>query len=262
MTPDDALDAGAGERVAKVIARSGVCSRREAEDLIRQGRVAIDGREVAEMGVRVTPERRVTIDGEPLPAVEAARLYRYHKPKGVLTAARDPDGRRTLYDTLPPNLPRLMPVGRLDLNSEGLLLLTNDGALKRTLELPTTGWLRRYRARAYGRIDNAGLAVLKDGVTVEGVAYGPIMARLERQQGGNAWISLALREGKNREVRHVLEYLGLQVNRLIRTAYGPFQLGALDTRGIEEVPPKVLREQLGTKLAGGVVMPEPRRGRA
>ncbi|MCB1883170.1 MAG: rRNA pseudouridine synthase [Geminicoccaceae bacterium] len=245
-----------GERIAKVMARSGLCSRRDAEALIGAGRVAVDGRTLGEPGTRVLPGQKVTVDGTALPAAEPVRLFRYHKPLGVLTAARDPEGRRTIYDALPQGLPRLMPIGRLDINSEGLLLLTNDGALKRRLELPATGWLRRYRARAYGRIDDAGLKTLADGVTVDGVAYGPIQAKLDRQQGGNAWISLSLREGRNREVRRVLEHLGLQVNRLIRTAYGPFHLGALKDRGVEEVIPKVLKEQLGAKLLEGLAVPE------
>lgn len=238
--------APAGERVAKLIARAGLCSRREAETWIAAGRVAVDGMVLASPAMRVRAEQRVTVDGRPLPAVEPPRLFRYHKPKGVITAARDPEGRPTIYDTLPDGLPRLMPVGRLDLNSEGLLLLTNDGALKRRLELPATGWLRRYRVRAFGAVDDRRLKALAQGITIDGMAYGPIQARLDRMQGDNAWLTLSLREGKNREVRRVLEHLGLSVNRLIRTAYGPFQLGSLAKRAVEEVPPKVLREQLGT----------------
>jgi 23S rRNA pseudouridine2605 synthase len=241
-------DPAAGERIAKVIARAGLCSRREAEAWIAARRVALDGMVLTSPAVRVRPGQRVTIDGKPLPAAEATRLFRYHKPKGAVTAARDPEGRTTIYDTLPEGLPRLMPVGRLDINSEGLLLLTNDGALKRKLELPATGWLRRYRVRAFGEVDDRQLKALADGVTVEGVAYGPIQARLDRMQGGNAWLTVALREGKNREVRRVLEHIGLRVNRLIRVAYGPFQLGSLPKRSVEEVSPKVLREQLGALL--------------
>jgi 23S rRNA pseudouridine2605 synthase len=207
-------------------------------------------------GVRVRPGQRVTLDGKPLPTAEASRLFRYHKPKGVVTSTRDPDGRATIYDTFPEGLPRLMPVGRLDIASEGLLLLTNDGALKRRLELPATGWLRRYRARAFGEVDDRRLRALAEGATVDGVAYGPIQVKLERIQGDNVWLSVALREGKNREVRRVLEHVGLKVNRLIRTAYGPFQLGLLPRRAVEEVSPKVLREQLG-----GAAAPVPPRRR-
>jgi 23S rRNA pseudouridine2605 synthase len=244
-----------GERVAKLIARAGLCSRREAETWIAAGRVAVDGMVLASPAVRVRADQRVTVDGRPLPGIEPARLFRYHKPKGVVTAARDPEGRPTIYDTLPDGLPRLMPVGRLDLNSEGLLLLTNDGALKRRLELPATGWLRRYRVRAFGAVDDRRLKALAQGIAIDGMTYGPIQARLDRMQGDNAWLTLSLREGKNREVRRVLEHLGLSVNRLIRIAYGPFQLGTLAKRAVEEVPPKVLREQLGAPT-------RPRRERA
>lgn len=247
--------AKAGERLAKRIARAGLCSRREAEAWIQGGRVKVDGRLVTSPALDVMPEQTVLIDGKPLPEPEPTRLFRYHKPRGVLTTARDEADRPTIYDTLPPELPRLMPIGRLDLNSEGLLLLTNDGELKRRLELPATGWLRRYKVRAYGLVTDEQLAKLAKGVTVEGVAYGPIEARLERVQGDNVWLAMGLREGKNREVRRVLEHLGLKVNRLIRLAYGPFQLGSLPKRGIEEVPRKVLRDQLGS-AAGS---PPPRR---
>lgn len=244
----ETAEAQAGERIAKLIARAGLCSRRDAEALVAQRRVAVDGLVLDTPAVRVRPGQRVTVDGKPLPAVEPTRLFRYHKPKGVVTAARDIDGRPTIYDTLPEGLPRLMPVGRLDIASEGLLLLTNDGALKRKLELPATGWLRRYRARAFGEVDDRRLRELAEGVTVDGIAYGPIQAKLERMQGDNAWLGISLREGKNREVRRVLEHVGLKVNRLIRVAYGPFQLGHLPKRAVEEVSPKVLREQLGALL--------------
>lgn len=235
-----------GERIAKVIARSGLCSRREAEGLIAQGRVELDGVTVEEPGTRVLPGQKVTVDGELLAEAEPTRLWRFHKPKGLLTAARDPQGRLTIYDRLPPSLPRVMPVGRLDLNSEGLLLLTNDGGLKRRLELPATAWLRRYRVRVYGRVDEKALAQLSQGITIDGVSYGAIEARLDNQVGSNAWLTFRLREGKNREIRVICEYLGYRVNRLMRVAYGPFQLGALAEGEIEEVPAKVLGEQLGT----------------
>jgi len=235
-----------GERLAKRIARAGLCSRREAEAWIRAGRVAVDGQVVESPALDVTREQRITVDGRPLPEPEPTRLFRWHKPRGVVTSARDPEGRPTYVERLPPGLPRLMPIGRLDIDSEGLLLLTNDGELKRRLELPTTGWTRRYRVRAFGTVDEAALARLRDGLTVNGIAYGPIEARLDKVQGANVWLTVALKEGKNREVRRVLEHLGLKVNRLIRIAYGPFQLGNLAKNAIEEVPRKVLREQLGT----------------
>jgi 23S rRNA pseudouridine2605 synthase len=243
--PSSPRRAEAGERIAKRIARAGLCSRREAEAWIEAGRVSVDGKRLTSPALVVGPAARILIDGKPLPAAEPARLFRYHKPRGLLTAARDPDGRPTIYDRLPQELPRLMPVGRLDLNSEGLLLLTNDGELKRRLELPATGWLRRYRARVRGMVDAAKLNALAGGIRIEGVDYGPIRAALDRQQGENAWLSFSLAEGKNREVRRVCEHFGWPVSRLIRLAYGPFQLGHLPRGGVEEVPPKVLREQLG-----------------
>jgi 23S rRNA pseudouridine2605 synthase len=241
--------AGAPERVAKRIARSGLCSRRDAERLIAAGRVAVDGLVLASPAVTVTEANAVTVDGEPLPALEQPRLFRYHKPAGVLTAARDPEGRPTIYDRLPEDLPRLMPIGRLDMASEGLLLLTNDGALKRRLELPATGWLRRYRVRVHGRVDEARLKALEGGIEIDGFRYGPIQARLDRVQGSNAWLTVALREGKNREIRRVLEHFGWRVGRLIRLSFGPFQLGNLRVSAVEEVPAKVLREQLGGQPA-------------
>jgi 23S rRNA pseudouridine2605 synthase len=247
-----------GERVAKVIARAGVCSRREAERLIAEGRVALDGRTLATPAVLVEPGSVVTVDGEPIGAPERARLFRYHKPAGVLTTERDPQGRPTIYDTFPPDVPRLMPVGRLDFASEGLLLLTNDGAVKRHLELPATGWLRRYRVRVFGRPEPQDLARLAKGVNVEGVQYGPIEASIDSVKGSNAWLTVSLREGKNREIRRVMEHLGLQVNRLIRVAYGPFQLGDVPRGSAEEVPRKVLREQLGAVLDAGAARPRKR----
>ena len=237
------------ERVAKRIARSGLCSRREAERLVLDRRVEVDGVTIDSPALDVAAGQVVTVDGEPLPAAEPPRLFRFHKPKGVLTTERDPGGRATIYDRLPPGLPRLMPVGRLDYNSDGRLLLTNDGGLKRKLELPATGWLRRYRVRAHGRIDQPALDRLKAGIEVEGVRYGPIEARLERTQGANNWLTMGLREGRNREVRRVLNHLGLDVNRLIRVSFGPFQLGGLAEGGVEEVTGKVLREQLGRLVA-------------
>ena len=238
-------DAGAAERIAKRIARAGLCSRRDAERLIAEGRVEVDGRPLTSPAVSVAPEARILVDGEALPQPDAARLWRLHKPTGVLTAARDERGRRTIHDLLPPNLPRVMPVGRLDLNSEGLLLLTTDGGLKRRLELPATGWVRRYRVRVFGQVDPAALAGLAGGVTIEGLRYGPIQARLDSRSGANAWLTVSLQEGKNREVRRACQHLGLRVSRLIRIAFGPFQLGKLAPGAVDEVSPKVLREQLG-----------------
>jgi 23S rRNA pseudouridine2605 synthase len=242
MTTDTAK---AGERIAKRIARAGICSRREAERMIADGRVMLDGEPVTTPATLVTAASRILVDGEPVAAAETRRLWRYHKPNGLICTNRDPEGRQTVFDNLPPSLPRVMLVGRLDLTSEGLLLLTNDGALARWLELPTTGWTRRYRVRAYGRVEEAKLAGLARGVTIDGMKYGPVTAELESRQGANAWLKVTLREGKNREVRWVLEHLGFQVNRLIRTAYGPFQLGKLGEGEVEEISPKVLAEQVG-----------------
>lgn len=234
-----------GERIAKRLARAGVCSRRDAERLIAAGRVAIDGRVLDTPAHTVTAANIVTVDGKPVAAPEHTRLWRYHKPKGVLTTTRDPEGRPTVFERLPPELPRVVAVGRLDYSSEGLLLLTNDGALARRLELPATGWTRRYRVRVHGRVDPARLATLEHGLTIAGVRYEPIRAALDVQKGDNAWITLALKEGKNREVRRVMEHLGYPVTRLIRVAYGSFQLGALARGAVEEVPGKVLKDQLG-----------------
>ncbi len=237
------------ERVAKVIARAGLGSRREIEDWITEGRVAVNGTVLDTPAVTVTAADQIEVDGAPLPEKERTRLFLYHKPRGVVTTNRDPEGRTTLFEILPRGLPRLVSVGRLDLTSEGLLLLTNDGGLARVLELPETGWLRRYRVRAKGEIDQAKLDALLGGITVDGVAYGPIEATLDRAQGANAWLTVSLREGKNREVRNVLAALGMTVNRLIRVSYGPFQLGEVPEGGIEEVRTRILRDQIGEELA-------------
>jgi 23S rRNA pseudouridine2605 synthase len=245
---DAPVNLGAGEhkeRVAKLLSRAGVCSRRDAERWIAEGRVSVDGEVLTTPAVTVTTANDVRVDGKPLPAPERPRLWRYHKPAGLVTTHRDEKGRPTVFNALPKELPRLISIGRLDLNSEGLLLLTNDGALSRRLELPSTGWLRRYKVRVHGEVEPERLAALEKGVTIDRVAYGPIRADLERLQGSNAWIAMALREGKNREVRRVLEHLDLQVTRLIRLAYGPFQLGNLARGAVAEVPKKVLAEQLG-----------------
>jgi len=233
------------ERIAKRIARAGVASRRDAERLILFGRVKLNGETLTTPAVTVGPNDVILVDDQPLPDIQPARLWRYHKAKGVMTTHRDPEGRPTLFDALPPGMPRVISVGRLDYNSEGLILLTNDGGIARKMELPDTGWTRRYRVRVHGRVDPERLAELAKGVTVEGLRYGPIEAALDREQGTNAWITLALKEGKNREVRRVMEHLGLPVTRLIRVAYGPFQLGQLQPGEIDEVPKKVLRDQLG-----------------
>ena len=234
-----------GERIAKVIARAGLCSRRDAEAWIASGRVTVDGRVLTSPAATVTAASRIEVDGEALPAAAASRLFRYHKPRGEITTTRDPQDRTTVFDRLPGELGRLQAVGRLDINSEGLLLLTNDGALKRQLELPSSGWLRRYRVRAHGRVTAERLAALAKGVTVEGVDYGPVEATLDHQTGTNAWLTIGLREGKNREVRKICAHLGLSVNRLIRVAYGPFSLGKLPKRALEEVEPARLRRALG-----------------
>jgi 23S rRNA pseudouridine2605 synthase len=240
---------GAAERIAKVMARAGLCSRREAESWIAAGRVAINGNAIASPAVNVGPLDRVTVDGTALPARERTRLFLYHKPRGLLSTQVDPKGRATIFSALPKGLPRLVSVGRLDFNTEGLLLLTNDGGLARLLELPETGWLRRYRARAHGRVTRDRLEALKAGITVDGVRYGAIEASLDREQGANVWMTVAIREGKNREVRNVLEHLGLKVARLIRVSFGPFQLGEIKPGEIEEVRTRALREQLGDRLA-------------
>lgn len=237
------------ERIAKAIARAGLCSRRDAERWIAEGRVSLDGEILTSPAVTVTADSDIRVDGKKLPEPERPRLWRYHKPVDLVTTHRDEKGRPTVFGALPPGLPRLISVGRLDLNSEGLLLLTNDGELARRLELPATGWIRRYRVRVHGAVDPTRLAALASGITIEGVAYGPIRAALDRTQGSNAWLTLALQEGKNREVRRVLDHLGLPVTRLIRVAYGPFQLGHLGRGEVEEVPARVLREQLGTTFA-------------
>jgi len=223
------------QRIAKLLARAGVASRREIERMIAEGRIAVGGVKVEKPATLLTSLHGVTVDGKPVAEPAPARLFRYHKPAGLLTAERDPKGRATIYDRLPKGLPRLMPVGRLDLNTEGLLLLTTDGALKRQLELPATGVERSYRARVFGPVSQAQLERLIEGIAIDGIRYGPIDANLERRTGRNAWVEMRLKEGKNREVRRVLEHLGLQVSRLIRTAYGPFALGDLPAGAVDEV---------------------------
>lgn len=236
-------------RIAKAIARAGLCSRREAERWIEQGRVNVNGRVLTTPAFEVTAKDKVLVDGKPLPSAEPPRLWRYYKPRGLVTTHADPRGRPTVFESLPEGMPRVISVGRLDFNSEGLLLLTNDGALARHMELPSTGWLRRYRVRAHGRVSQQELDALKDGVEIEGVRYGPIEATLDSVQGGNAWLTMALREGKNREVRRILAHLGLEVNRLIRISYGPFQLLDLKPGEAESVKRRVIADQLGARIA-------------
>jgi 23S rRNA pseudouridine2605 synthase len=236
------------ERIAKVIARAGLCSRRDAEEWILAGRVAVNGAVIPSPALNVKPADTITVDGKPLPQRERTRLFLYYKPRGLVTTNSDPEGRPTIFGALPKNLPRLISVGRLDLNTEGLLLLTNDGGLARVLELPETGWLRRYRVRALGRVTQAALDDLRNGIEIDGVRYGAIEATLDREQGFNIWLTFAIREGKNREVRNVLEHLGLKVNRLIRLSFGPFQLGELKEAAVEEVKTRMLRDQLGERI--------------
>jgi 23S rRNA pseudouridine2605 synthase len=236
-------------RIAKALARAGLCSRREAERWIAQGRVSVNGEVLASPARDVGPSDRILVDGQELPALEPPRLWRYHKPKGLVTTHKDPEGRKTVFETLPAHLPRVVSVGRLDVSTEGLLLLTNDGALARHLELPATGWLRRYRVRAHGTITQEALDRLEGGVAINGVRYGPIEARLDKPQGSNVWLTIGLREGKNREVRTILEHLGLTVNRLIRISFGPFQLLDLEPGGVEPVRRRVLIDQLGQQVA-------------
>jgi 23S rRNA pseudouridine2605 synthase len=240
---------GRGERVAKVIARAGLASRREAEKWILEGRVKVNAQVIASPAVTVTSEDVVAVDGQALSRRDRTRLFLFHKPRGSLTSHRDPRGRRTIFDLLPKQLPRLISVGRLDLDTEGLMLLTNDGSLARVLELPSTGWLRRYRVRAHGRVTQQKLDALRDGITIDGTRYGSIEAILDRPQGTNIWMTFSIREGKNREVKNVLGHLGLAVNRLIRVSFGPFQLSDLAPGEIEEVRTRVLRDQLGARIA-------------
>ncbi|MBT4490686.1 MAG: rRNA pseudouridine synthase [Rhodospirillaceae bacterium] len=245
----DSVKPSDGERIAKRLARAGLCSRREAERWIVAGRVKVDGKVLETPACVVTAKSRIEVDGNALARAEPTKLWRHHKPKGLLTTNNDPEGRDTVFQHLPATLPRVVSVGRLDLNTEGLLLLTNDGALARHLELPSTGWRRRYRVRVHGNVDEKALARLADGVRIEGVSYGAIEAKLDSRQRGNAWLSLSLKEGKNREIRRVMEHMDLQVTRLIRLSYGPFQLGDLPRGEIAPVPRRILRDQLGAQAA-------------
>jgi 23S rRNA pseudouridine2605 synthase len=246
LTDDSTTDAApTGERIAKVIARAGICSRRDAERLIADGRVTLDGEPVTTPAIKITPFQVVAVDGKPLSEPEPARLWRYHKPSGLVTTHRDEKGRDTVFAALPKTLPRVVSVGRLDYNSEGLLLLTNDGELARRLELPAAGWVRKYRVRLFGKVSQADLEKLATGATIDGVKYGPVIADIERAKGMYSWAAISLKEGKNREVKRLMESLGLKVARLIRIQFGPFHLGHLAEGAVEEIPAKLWRENLG-----------------
>ena len=253
MTDDTPLP-----RIAKHLARAGVASRREAERMIEAGRIAINGKTLETPAVKVAPGDKVTVDGKPLAPPQTARLWLYHKPTGLVTTTSDEKGRKTVFDALPEELPRVMSIGRLDLNSEGLLLLTNDGGLKRHLELPSTGWLRRYRVRVHGVVSDQMLEPLRKGVVIEGEKFQPMQVDIDRQQGRNAWLTIGLREGKNREIRRAMETVDLPVNRLIRVSYGPFQMGNLAAGAVEEVKTRTLRDQLGAKLANEILGAAPK----
>lgn len=242
--PRDDQPAEKGERIAKVMARAGLCSRREAERWIEQGRVMVDGKKLKTPACTVTEANEVVVDGKPLAGNQETKVWRYHKPTGLIVSHGDPEGRPTVFDKMPPGMPRVISVGRLDINSEGLLLLTNNGELARHMERPDTGWIRRYRVRVNGRVDEKSLEKLEKGITISGIRYGAIKASLDRQQGANAWITMALTEGKNREIRKVMEHLGYRVTRLIRTTYGPFQLGNMERGAVTEVSRKMLRESV------------------
>lgn len=248
MSDNTPKSAPQGDRIAKVLARAGVASRREAERMIQAGRVSVNGKKIDSPALNVTDKDQIVVDGKQISEPEPPRIWLYHKPTGLVTTNRDEKGRDTIFETLPDDMPRVMSVGRLDINSEGLLLLTNDGGIKRKLELPSTGWLRRYRVRVNGRPTDDTLAPLRKGITVEGIRFQGMDVALDRQQGANAWLTVGLREGKNREIRRAMEAIGLSVNRLIRISYGPFQLGELKSGAVEELRRKVVRDQLGLTL--------------
>lgn len=239
-------DAG-GDRIAKWLARAGVASRRDVERMIAEGLVTVDGVKLTTPAFKVSPGMKIAVDGKLIGAQEPPRMWRYHKPAGLVTSHKDPEGRPTVFSKLPLSLPRVISVGRLDYNSEGLLLLTNDGGLARRLELPQSGWIRRYRARVFGKLEQNDLDRLKDGVTIDGVSYGPVEATLDRAHATYPWVTVAIREGKNREVRKLMEYLGVRVARLIRLSFGPFMLGQLAPGQVEEVPARVMKATLGNE---------------
>jgi 23S rRNA pseudouridine2605 synthase len=249
-------EAPKGDRIAKVLARAGVASRREAERMIEAGRVAVDGKVLTSPALNILGHEKITVDDAPIAEAEPERLWLYHKPLGLVTTHKDEQGRKTIFDELPEDLPRVMTVGRLDLNSEGLLLLTNDGAVKRTLELPSTGWVRKYRVRVNGRPTEDTFGPLRRGIEVDGEKFAPMVISLDRQQGANAWVTVSLKEGKNREIRRAMGAIGLTVNRLIRVSYGPFQLGDLKAGEVEEIRRRVLRDHLGLE---GAKPPESRK---
>ncbi len=261
-TPDSAPDSPPpGDRIAKVLARAGIASRRDAERMIQAGRISVNGTKIDSPALNVTDADRITVDGKPLAEPEPPRIWLYHKPLGLVTTARDEQGRTTIFDGLPPEMPRVMSIGRLDINSEGLLLLTNDGGVKRRLELPSTGWLRKYRVRINGRPEDRAFEPLRKGLTIDGERFQPMEVSLDRQQGANAWITIGLREGKNREIRRAMEELGFPVNRLIRISYGPFQLGTLKPGAVEEIRRRVVRDQLGMDTPGeGTAKPASKAG--
>ncbi len=253
----------AGDRIAKVLSRAGIASRREAERMIEAGLVTVNGKPITSPALNVLPTDRITVEGKPVAAPEAARLWLYYKPEGLVTSASDEKGRETVFDNLPEDMPRVMSVGRLDLNSEGLLLLTNDGELKRRLELPSTGWLRKYRVRVKGNPTDVDLEPLRKGITVEGERFQPMTVSMDRHQGANAWLTVGLREGRNREIRRAMTAINLTVNRLIRVSYGPFRLGEMEPGQVEEVRPRVLRDQLGmTDAPEAAPAAKPKRGPA
>ena len=246
------------ERIAKRLARAGIASRRDAEKLIAAGRIMVNGKVIDTPATKVTPRDRISFDGKEVGEAEPTRLWRYHKPTGLVTSARDEKGRPTVFDKLPGHMPRVLSIGRLDINSEGLLLLTNDGELKRKLELPATGWLRRYRVRARGSASEATLDRLRNGLSIDGEQFRPMDVSFDRQQGANAWLTMAIREGKNREIRRALQEIGLDVNRLIRLSYGPFQLGELPLGEVEEVKTRIMKDQLGSLLPEPPKKPSPK----
>lgn len=250
-------DTPPGDRIAKVLSRAGIASRRDAERMIELGRVSVNGQKIDSPALNVTEADKITVDGKPIKDPEPARLWLFHKPPGLVTTNRDEQGRKTVFDVLPEDLPRVMTVGRLDINSEGLLLLTNDGGVKRQLELPSTGWLRKYRVRINGRPSEAAFEPLRKGLAIDGERFQPMQVSLDRQQGANAWLTIGLREGKNREIRRAIEDIGFTVNRLIRVSYGPFQLGTLKSGEIEEIRRRVVRDQLGLEAPEPELKPKP-----